>query len=341
MKSYGDNMRNFPKFIGFLLGISILIISFISTLYFGKETFHVEDREQVNGYPKDALHVVIIPEEMENEYWRHIQSGAMQFAVSNNIYLEYEGPKQADKDEQLRILDKMIDAEVDGIITQGIEGERFNHLVALAREKGIPVITIDADAPTSSRNSYVGMDNYQAGFMAGKTMIYNTTGELYVGIIAGILDSTNQKERIAGFKAAIEHEPRIQVVSIDESHLTEVGAARATYQMLKNKPNINAIFGASVLDSNGIVEGLEQMYRSNQDIYVITIDTYLHAAPLLRNNSIDGVITQDPEKMGKTALELLLAYKEGKYIEPFQYTKSRVINKEDIPEKQPMEGVLP
>jgi len=35
---------------------------------------------------------------------------------------------------------------------------------------GIPVITVDSDAPTSKRLFFVGTNNHQAGFMGGKRL---------------------------------------------------------------------------------------------------------------------------------------------------------------------------
>ncbi len=323
-------MKNISKSIAYGVGGILFVLSFFLMIYFGKETFHVQEREQVKAVQEDPLHIVLIPEEMNNPYWRMIERGAKKVASEHNVYLEYEGPKQADNDEQLRILDKMIDAEVDGILVQGVEDERFVQLVTLAREKGIPVVTLDGDVPMSSRNAYVGMDNYRAGYVAGKSLIYETTGEQFVGIIAGRLDSVHQRERIRGFKEAIKQEKRIQLLTIKESSLTTIGAAQATYQLFKQYPEVTAIFGASILDGDGILQGMEQMNRSKRKATIITIDTLSQAKAYLKEGYVDASIIQYPEQMGEKGMTLMLGFLEGQYADALQHTPIELITKEEV-----------
>ncbi len=106
----------------------------------------------------------------------------------------------------------MISAKVDGIIIQGVEGKQFVDLVFKGVERGIPIITVDTDVKSSVRKAYVGTDNYYAGQLAGRTIIENTIGEQYVGIVTGRFDAINQQERIEGFKDAIKSTDRIQIV---------------------------------------------------------------------------------------------------------------------------------
>src|SRR6476620_6297812 len=99
------------------------VISFVGMIIYGYKTFYIEtEKVESKNY---AYHFALIAEEIDNDYWRLIEKGANKAAAENDIYLEYVAPQKADNDEMLKLLDRLISAKVDGIITQGIKGQRF------------------------------------------------------------------------------------------------------------------------------------------------------------------------------------------------------------------------
>src|SRR5699024_248773 len=144
----------------YIVSVIIFVICAICMLYFGYKTFYMKaDSSDVKEY---TYHFALIAEETDNEYWDMIHKGAEQTAEAHDIYLDYIAPQKADNDEALTLIDRMISAKVDGIITQGIEGERFVEIVHKGIERGIPIITIDTDVTSSERKAYVGSDNHKA-----------------------------------------------------------------------------------------------------------------------------------------------------------------------------------
>src|SRR5699024_2217567 len=120
-----------------------------------------------------------------------------------------------------------------GILVQGIDESQFVDLVHKGSEMGIPIMTIDADMEDSERSVYIGTDNFYAGEQAGKELIAATNGEQSVGIVTGRKDEIGQQQRVNGFKHAIKDTDRIHITGIEESNITEVGASKATYTLLK------------------------------------------------------------------------------------------------------------
>ncbi len=296
-------------------------------IYYGKETFYVEN--QVRNQLEYDYHFVLITEEVGNDYWRLIESGAREQAVANNVYLEYIGPEQANIEDRLNTFDRMIAANVDGIFIQGLPGERFISLLKKADDQGIPVVTVDADVPGSARDFYIGTDNYQAGSLAGKTIIEQTTGEINVGIVIGSAEGLNQQLRLKGFNDAIASVDRIQLSAISESSISEIGAAQATYDLLKNNPEINAMFGMSALDGIGIVQGVEEMNLANYP-FIVSFDILPETLSLIEQDKIVATIAQYPNQIGRSAIELMLDLKDMQPVDQLNFTDSGVLQKEDI-----------
>lgn len=316
---------NMKVFI-YTIAAVLFLTSFIAMLIYGYKTFYIEsDTIDSQDY---KYHFALIAEETENDYWRLIEKGAKKAAAEHDIQLEYVAPQKADNDELLRLLDTMISAKVDGIIVQGVEGKRFVDLVHKGNERQLPIITIDTDVKNSERKAYVGTDNHYAGQLAGKNMIDNTTGDQYVGIVTGRLEAVNQQERIAGFKQAIKDHPRIRVTSIKESNITEIGAAQATYALLKKYPQINALVGTSALDGIGMVEGLHEI-APNKEVYITSFDILPKTLQLIQTDKIDATIAQYPEEMGYQSVETMIKLQQKALPDKQVYTKTEILNKQD------------
>ncbi|APH03441.1 sugar-binding protein [Bacillus weihaiensis] len=356
----------------YLLTFLIFLATSFLTLYYGKETFHLEPEPGVaiqsvqsiqsneSNNPTEATHAtaatgakantnstlpasttnqktkdpdyhfVLIPEELDNDYWRLVEQGARDAAKFHNVYLEYLGPKQANNDEHIKTIDMAIAGLVDGIMTQGLGEQEFNHLVTKAKEKLIPIVTVDTDSPTSQRAAYVGTDNYYAGFLAGKALINDTEGHQEVAIITGRLEASHQQLRVKGFKDAIETENRIKIVTIEESSITEIGAVEATHQIIRRYPTITAFYGTSALDGIGIAQVVEDL-KAEDDMYIIGFDILPETLDYMKKGTIEATVVQYPYQMGYEAVEKLIQLTEGEELEPLQHTDTKVIHKEDLP----------
>ncbi len=314
----------------YLYGAAILLFltSFIGMLIYGYKTFYIE--KELAASEEYRYHFALIAEETDNEYWRLIEEGARKEAAKQNVYLEYVAPQRADNDELLKLFDRMIAAKVDGIIVQGIEGRRFVDLVHKATERRIPVVTVDTDVKSSERKAYVGTDNHHAGELAGKSILENTEGEQFVGIVTGRFDAINQQERIAGLKHILEGNPRIQIVGVKESGITEIGATQATYSLLKEYPQITALVGTSALDGIGMVEGLEEI-APDKDVYITAFDLIPETLDAIEEGKIQATIAQFPEEMGKESVTSLLRLQEKDLLENLIYTETGIIDKDNLP----------
>ena len=310
-----------------IIGGIFFISSFIGMIIFGYKTFYIGEKVTVtNDY---RYHFALVSEEIDNEYWRLIEQGAMEAAAKHDIYLEYVGPLKADNDQLLKLLDRMVSAKVDGIITQGVEGQRFVDLVLKGVERGIPILTVDTDVKSSVRKAYVGTDNFLAGQLAGENIIENTTGEQYVGIVTGRFDAINQQERLAGFKEAVEAIDRIHIVGSKESNITQIGAAQATYSLLKEFPSITVLVGLSALDGIGMVEGLYEI-APNKDVYISAFDILPETLSLIRNGEIDVTIAQYPKEMGYKAIETMINLQKSDLLENEIFTRTTVVEKRNF-----------
>lgn len=309
--------------LGILISIGFTCFYFMNALHYNIST------DPTEKIVEPDFHFVLIVQEMDNPYFSDLLKGARDVAKKSNVSLEYIGTQQTDINEHIKLIEKAIASKVDGILTQGLSNAEFEPVIQKALDKGIPVITVDTDLENSNRISYVGTDNYQAGYIAGLTVMEETKDSANVGIITGSFQSNQHERRVQGFLDAVESNPKIEVLAIESSNLTSIQGTEKTYQMLRDYPTINVLYGTSARDGIGIVGGLD-IVKPQLPVRVYTFDDLEETVKLMKDDRIHTIFQQQPYDMGYKSLMLLLDLMKGKEIKSTYYTDIHILRKEDV-----------
>ncbi|MFC7394500.1 sugar-binding protein [Scopulibacillus cellulosilyticus] len=317
------------RYVFYAILFTCFFFSLISAIYFFTKTLHSNVSLNKHSSSKKAdYHFILIPEEEDNPYWELIEKGAKDAGRKFHVEVEYIGPVQTNVNEQIKAIEKAIASKVDGIITQGIDNPAFSKVVNQAENEGIPVITIDTDAPDSDRSAYIGSNNYRAGYLAGKTLIKDTKGQAVVGIITGN-HNENEVLRVKGFKKAVENTPKIKIAAVKSSNISRIQAAEKTYEIYQHYPNVTAFYGTSALDGLGISAVTEQFGKS-KDIYILAFDTLPETMSLIKKGSIQAAIQQQPYTMGRDSIKTMVKLLNHQNTSKSIFTKISVIHKGDL-----------
>ncbi|MDP4086458.1 MAG: sugar-binding protein [Bacillota bacterium] len=313
----------------YTLGALFFLVSLFLSVFYGYKVVTHELPKEKKVQQKYKYHFVLVPEELDNEYWRLVEKGAMAAAKKYGVMLEYTGPKQANIDEHLRTIEMAAASKVDGIMTQGLSDDQFTPLINKVVSMGTPVITVDTDVSNSERLSYIGTDNYLAGYLAGKALIEDTDGKANVAIITGSFYKNHQKLRVQGFKDAVKMEKNIHIIDIEESEISRVRAAEKAYQIITKYPQVNAFFGTSALDGIGIAQVVETYKKQNQ-MYIIGFDTLPETLDYMKKGVIQATVVQEPYQMGYGAVKMMIDIINGKKVPSIVHTDTRIMRVKDL-----------
>jgi len=315
-----------------------LLVALTLSIFFGMKALRLDNGlTKTTAKSQSTYHFVLIPEEMDNDYWRLVEKGARAAEKDFGVTVEYTGPEKADTEQHIKSIDMAIAAKADGIITQGLNEEAFDPMINKAMKKGIPVVTVDTDSPTSERIAYVGTDNYYAGVLAGEALIQDTHGKATVGIITGRFDAAHQRLRVQGFRDTIKNAPGIKIVAEEESNITRIGAAEKTNKILDEHPDVTAFYGTSALDAIGISQVAEKRHLTHS-LYIIGFDTLPETLNLIKTGKIDATVTQEPYEMGYKSVELMLDIVKKKKVPEVTNTKTSVLHLKDLLNKGDVPG---
>lgn len=314
----------------YTIGIMLFLVSCSFSVFYGYKVITHELPEEKRSLEMYNYHFVLVPEELDNDYWKLVEEGARAAAQKYGVLLEYAGPKQSDLNIHLKTIEMSAAAKVDGIMTQGLSDEQFTPLINRVVSKGIPVITVDTDSAYSGRLAYVGTDNYYSGYLAGRALVEDTDGKANVAIITGSFSRNHQVQRVQGFKDAVKKEKDIHIIAVEESQISRVKAAEKANQIMQEHPEVNAFFGTSALDGIEIAHVVEK-YNKQKEIYIIGFDTLPETLNYIRQGTIKATVVQEPYEMGYRSVEMLIDLTEGKSVPPIVHTETRIMRIEDIP----------
>lgn len=212
-----------------------------------------------------------------------------QFAAEKKVKVSVMGPKQYDIPGQLKALNEAIDKEPAGILVLGME-DGLGSVVNQGIERGIPIITVDADLPKSNRIAFVGSDWYDIGVKQATRMVKLLEGKGKVAIM-GIVGADNMSNAFTGFKDTIEKYPGIVLIGEYDDMASRSEAQRLTETIINAHPDIAGIAGFDNNSAMGIAAGISACGLTGM-IRVTAMDIVPDNIALLRRGGVDYLVGQ-------------------------------------------------
>ncbi len=208
---------------------------------------------------------------------------------------------------QLEALNELLAEQVNGIALAPYNDERIRRRINELYHLGIPVVTLNTDIENSRRIAYVGSHYRKSGATAAGLLHLMTHGQVNVGIITGSSNLLCHTERIAGFTETLKpFGEQIHVTDIIEVHDDEIESYEKTSRLLRDHPEINALYFAA----GGVYGGCRSVTALGlQDkIRIVAYDMVPTTKELMRKGTIAAVICQQPKVQGSKPLSLLFTY---------------------------------
>jgi len=194
-----------------------------------------------------------------------------------------------------------------GVAVVALDHPRVREAINALSERGVSVVTLVSDVPSSKRIHYVGIDNSAAGRTAATLMGRYLSGRKgKVGLVAGSLSLRDHIERQFGFEQVLTHEyPNLQVLPVRESRDDWRKLEEMTAQLLAEHPDLIGIYNVGG-GTRGIVSALEAAGRA-RDIVLIAHDLSDSNRKALIRGTIDAVINQDAGHEVRSAIRVLMS----------------------------------
>jgi ribose transport system substrate-binding protein len=255
-----------------------------------------------NGHSGETY--ILISTNVKVPYWQSASAGFSQAGSRLGVAYSFNGPDTYDPGAEHTTFESIIQKKPTGILVSVADPAVIKDSIDEAIAAGIPVITIDSDAPASKRLFFIGTNNYQAGLTGGKRLAQELKGKGTVAVFT-MPSQSNLNERLQGYKAALENSPGIKL-----SHIVDIkGDPRIAYdtttQFLANdkKEHIDAFVCLEALSGKEVAGVLNDYKVKNRTI--IAMDTDLDTLQWIQKGVIAATISQKPYTMAYVGLMML------------------------------------
>jgi len=241
-------------------------------------------------------------------FWTEIKQGAQDAADQLGAKFEFRGPLEWDAAAQASQVEQLIITRPAGFII-GSYDPSMTATINKAVEAGIPVVTIDSDAPKSKRATFIGPDHYMMGRSYGEWMANALNGKGEVGLLTAVAQ-TNLNERIRGIKEYFaQHAPGMKVVAVEDNKGDDQITADKTKAIIQAHPDVDGIICVNGTGS-GIGVAIKEMNKVGK-LKVLTSDV---SDPLLKgilDGAIDTTAFQNIYLEGYYAVKILFDIVNG------------------------------
>ena len=244
-----------------------------------------------------------------SDFWKLAEAGVKKAQGElPNYELQFKYPAQGTAALQNALMDDLVAAGTNAIMISSVDPktsiDAFNRIAAQ-----VPLFTTDSDAPASNRIAYLGSSNTLAGVQAGEIAVKALPkGGKCMGFV-GFLGADNAKERIAGFRKAVEGKG-ITLVDVRGDDVDFAKARSNVDDVLAGSPDINCMVGFYSYNPPKIYEALKSANKLGQ-ITVIAFDEDPVTLGAVRDGSFAGTVVQQPFEWGYQGMKLMAAYLEG------------------------------
>jgi rhamnose transport system permease protein len=254
----------------------------------------------------------MMPKAKGDPYFVSCRQGAEEAARELGIDLLWDGPTDLDPAKQNEVVEAWITKGVD-VIAVSVENQAgISTVLRKAREKGIKVITWDADAEENARDFLINQATPQG---IGYTLtdeaarIMNGKGEF--AIVTASLSAANQNEWIKNIKARLaEKYPEMKLVAIQPSEGDRDRAFAETQTILKVYPNAKLIMAIAAPAVPGAAEAVKQSGRT--DVKVIGLSLPNMNKPYVKTGIVESVVLWNTVDLGYLTVYAADALSAGK-----------------------------
>jgi ribose transport system substrate-binding protein len=287
------------------------------------------------GGPKTQYkyRVAVIPKGLTHQFWQSIHRGADQAAADlaeHGIAVEiiWAGPRtEDDAQAQITIVEQQIANGVSGIVLAPQHSTQMVPVVQSAKAKQIPVVIIDSGLDDQNLIvKYVATDNRHGGELAADMLLGELKAE---GKAAPKLvlfryktgsESTDQREK--GFEDVVNSvieeqkqkgEPTITWLSTNRYAGATTDSALAAATPLLNSlkdQGIDGIFAPNESSATGMLKALQSL-GLNKKVRFVGFDSSEPLLQAVQDGDIDGLVVQDPYRMGYLGVWTLVRHLEG------------------------------
>jgi ribose transport system substrate-binding protein len=282
--------------------------------------------------------IAVIPKGTTHEYWKSINAGAVKaqrelHAAGTEVTIIWKGPLlEDDREQQIQVVENFIGRNVSAIVLAPLDSRALVAPVEEAVKAGIPVVVIDSGLNSHAPSSVVATDNRKGGQIGARRLGALLGGKGRAIMLRYEVGSDSTELREAGFLEVMKSEfPGIELISTDQyGGATRETAYRAAQNLLNRfGEHLDGVFAPNESTASGTLLALRELGIAGK-VKFVGFDANQQLVDALRQGDIQGLVVQDPLKMGYLGVMTAVKVLRHESVEPSVDTGVGLVTKENM-----------
>lgn len=289
--------------------------------------------------------IPIIVKDTTSFYWQIVLAGARQAGKDLSVNVPELGAQaETDINGQISILENAVSGKPAAIVISPTERSALGSPITEAAAS-VPIVGIDSSADSDAFSSFLTTDNVQGGRIAADGLVASikaATGkeEGDVALITSVPNAGSLEERRQGFMEQLATYPGIKLVADKYADGQAATGLNITTDLLTANPNLVGIFASNLIMAQGAGQALAENDAAAK-VALIGFDSDEKLVSFLKDGTIDGLVVQDPFRMGYDGIKTALAVSKGETVEKFVDTGANLITTANMDEARSQELLNP
>lgn len=292
--------------------LDILVIIFAFVLFIVWYDNLKKDAALTNASINQFYKIYLITMDKEYQYWDQINQGAIKMADAIGVNYIWDAPEKRDPYLQIEVIKRAVDDGANAILIAADDPKKISNTIEDAKARGVKIIYVDSPANEEAITT-LATDNYEAGKLAGQTMLEElqkmavNSGKL--GIISVDPSKENTLLREMGFREVIEADQRFTLLDTAYKNGDPILSEAAAEAMIKDNNNLVGLFGTNEGASEGVGNAIKSL---NKNIVGIGFDKTDVMVALLKEGGLKAIVVQNPFTMGYLGIAEAMAALKAK-----------------------------
>jgi ribose transport system substrate-binding protein len=232
-----------------------------------------------------------------NPYWRIVEVGADDAAKTWGVIdLTHQAPPQeSDVQTQINQLEDALTKGTQGLVLAATDAVALNSTLDKYKAANVPLVTIDSDANSTVKLSFIGTDNKAGGKLQGQYVCKVLGAGAKVGLIEGNLTAQSIADRVAGAKEGLATCNATIVKELSENTHSIAGGQKLAEDILTANPDVQALIS---INDNQALGALAAAQAAGKKPMIVGYDANPDALKSILAGGMAATIAQRPRNMG-------------------------------------------
>ncbi len=239
-----------------------------------------------------------------------------------------DGNKDAAR--QVGQVESLIAQGIDGIIIEAVSVDGIQPAVNLAREVGVPLVTVNQKATNQDRaTSFVGVSHEDGGELEMLEAAKALGGKGSVALLLGPMGSDAQIGRSAGYKKILDKNPGMSVAFEQTANWDTEAALKLMENWLQTGKQIDAVVAQNDGMALGALKAVEDAQLQGK-IKVYGLDAVPDALAAIKDGRLTGSVSQNTSAQGSRSVDVIVDAMNGKSVPAEVIVEQMFIDKSNV-----------